>query len=381
MIKREIQGRIKSRLFAGKVIIIYGARQVGKTTLIRAIGNALNQEETLFLNCDEPDIRSLLTDATSTQLKALIGANKIIFIDEAQRVKNIGLTLKLFADTMPERQIIATGSSSLDLTNAIVEPLTGRKYEFLLYPLSLRELTDRYTALDLQRLLEQWLIYGLYPEVVTKMDQASSLLPELASSYLYKDVLQFQDIRKPELLERLLQLLALQIGSEVSYNELATTLHVGKETIAHYVELLEKSFVIFRLPPFSRNLRNELTKMRKIYFYDLGIRNALIRNFNPLHLRADVGALWENFLICERLKKNANDGAFLNSYFWRTHQQQEIDYLEETAGKLAAFEFKWKSANWQLPKVFSTAYPDSTGLAVQQNNFLEFLGIRPSKGK
>lgn len=381
MIKREIQGRIASRLFAGKVIIIYGARQVGKTTLIRAIGNVLNQEETLFLNCDEPDIRNLLTDASSTQLQALIGAKKIIFIDEAQRVKNIGLTLKLFADTMPERQIIATGSSSLDLANAIVEPLTGRKFEFQLYPLSLRELTDRYTALDLQRLLEQWLIYGLYPEVVTKMDQASSLLPELASSYLYKDVLQFQDIRKPELLERLLQSLALQIGSEVSYNELATTLHVGKETIAHYVELLEKSFVIFRLAPFSRNLRNELTKMRKIYFYDLGIRNALIRNFNPLHLRTDVGALWENFLICERLKNNVNDGAFLNSYFWRTHQQQEIDYLEESAGKLAAFEFKWKSVNWKLPKAFSTAYPESPGLAVHQNNFLEFLGIRPGKGK
>lgn len=381
MIRREIQGRIESRLFTGKIIIIYGARQVGKTTLIRSVGAAYKQEETLFLNCDEPDIRALLTDATSTQLEALIGSKKIIFIDEAQRVKNIGLTLKLFADTMPERQIIATGSSSLDLANAIVEPLTGRKFEFQLYPLSLRELTDRYSALELQRLLEQWLIYGLYPEVVIKMSEASILLPELAGSYLYRDVLQFQDIRKPELLERLLQALALQIGSEVSYNELAATLQVGKETIAHYIELLEKCFVIFRLPPFSRNLRTELTKMRKIYFFDLGIRNALIRNFNPIHLRSDVGALWENFLICERLKNHSNEGAFLNTYFWRTHQQQEIDYLEETAGKLSAFEFKWRPGGWRLPKVFSTTYPDCVGLAVHQNNFLEFLGIHPGTGK
>ena len=375
MIKREIQGRIEKRLFAGKIIVIYGARQVGKTTLIHSISNGLNTEETLFLNCDEPDVRSLLADVTSTQLKALIGSKKIIFIDDAQRVKNIGLTLKLLADTLPERQIVVTGSSSLDLTNAVVEPLTGRKYEIQLHPLSLRELTDRYTPLELQRLLEHWMITGLYPEVVTKMAEAASLLPELASSYLYKDVLQFQDIRKPELLERMLQALALQIGSEVSYNELANTLRVSKETISHYIELLEKSFVIFRLAPFNRNLRNELSKMRKIYFYDLGIRNAIIRNFNPLHLRADVGALWENFLICERLKNNTNSRTFLNSYFWRTHQQQEIDYLEEAGGKLSAFEFKWKPGIWKLPNAFSSAYPDSTGSEVNPKNFMEFLGI------
>lgn len=374
MIARVIQTRIVNCLFKGKVILIHGARQVGKTTLIRAIGETL-KDQMLFLNCDEPDIRSILTDATSTQLGALIGSNKIIFIDEAQRVRNIGLTLKLMVDNMPERQIIATGSSSLDLSNATFEPLTGRKYEFQLYPFSLQELTALYSPLELQRLLERWLVFGLYPEIVTKTMESQTLLVNLTSSYLYQDVLQFQDIRKPELLERLLQALALQLGSEVSYNELADLLHVTKETVSHYIDLLEKCFVIFRLPPFSRNLRNELSKMRKIYFIDLGIRNALIRNFNPLSLRQDVGALWENFLICERLKNNANNGIFVNSYFWRTHQQQEIDYLEESAGTLSAFEFKWRATSWRLPSAFARFYPDSSGKLVHPQNFLEFLGV------
>jgi uncharacterized protein len=273
--------------------------------------------------------------------------------------------------------LVVTGSSSLDLSNEKVEPLTGRKYEFQLYPFSLVELGAKYSPLELQRLLERWLIFGLYPEVVEKTDEARVLLSELASSYLYKDLLQFQNIRRPDLLERLLQALALQLGSEVSFNELASHLHITKETVSQYIQLLEKSFVIFRLSPFSRNLRNELSKLRKIYFVDLGIRNALIKNFNPLNLRTDVGALWENFLISERLKNIMNQGMYVNSYFWRTHQQQELDYLEDSGGKLSAFEFKWQPTAWRAPKAFADAYPNSSTQLVHQQNYFDFLGIPP----
>jgi predicted AAA+ superfamily ATPase len=375
MIKRIIQDRIEATIFKGKAIIIYGARQVGKTTLIKAIQQNRPEADSLYLNCDEPDVRNLLTEATSTALKDLIGRKKVIFIDEAQRVKNIGLTLKLFVDNFPDRQVVATGSSSLDLSNEIVEPLTGRKYEFQLFPFSLAELTQKYSILELKRILGNRIVLGMYPEIEEKTAEAQVLLKSLAASYLYKDVLQYQSIKRPDLLDKLLTALALQIGSEVSYTELATTLGVSKETIANYIQLLEKAFVIYRLPPFSRNLRNELTKMRKIYFYDTGIRNALINNFNALQIRQDVGPLWENFMISERLKKNANDGSFVNTYFWRTHQQQEIDYLEEHGGKLSGFEFKWKAGKGTVPKVFLNAYPGSTVEVIHTQNFGDFVGI------
>jgi hypothetical protein len=375
MIKRIIQDRIEATIFKGKAIIIYGARQVGKTTLIKAIQQNRPEADSLYLNCDEPDVRNLLTEATSTALKDLIGRKKVIFIDEAQRVKNIGLTLKLFVDNFPDRQVVATGSSSLDLSNEIVEPLTGRKYEFQLFPFSLAELTQKYSILELKRILGNRIVLGMYPEIEEKTAEAQVLLKSLAASYLYKDVLQYQSIKRPDLLDKLLTALALQIGSEVSYTELATTLGVSKETIANYIQLLEKAFVIYRLPPFSRNLRNELTKMRKIYFYDTGIRNALINNFNALQIRQDVGPLWENFMISERLKKNANDGSFVNTYFWRTHQQHEIDYLEEHGGKLSGFEFKWKAGKGTVPKVFLNAYPGSTVEVIHTQNFGDFVGI------
>lgn len=374
MIKRTIQHKIESVFFKGKAVIIYGARQVGKTTLIKEIEKKYT-DQSLYINCDEPDYRESLTNATSAELKEIIGHRKVVFIDEAQRVKNIGLTLKLLVDNFPNIQIVATGSSSLDLSNEIVEPLTGRKYEFQLFPFSLAELKQKYSQIDIKRLLEKRIVLGMYPEIVEKPDEAKSLLKSLASSYLYRDVLQYQNIRRPELLEKLLIALALQVGSEVSYNELANTLNVAKTTIASYIQLLEKSFVIFRLSPFSRNLRNELVKMRKIYFYDTGIRNALINNLNALELRQDVGPLWENFIIGERRKWNSNLGVSVNSYFWRTHKQQEIDYLEERDGILSAFEFKWQSSKLRVPKAFLNAYPDCKVRFINRNNFADFVNF------
>ena len=372
MIKRRIQSSIEACFFKGKAVIIYGARQVGKTTLIKNIQKK-EYPNSLFINCDEPDYRAILTDISSTELKEIVGSKNVVFIDEAQRVKNIGLTLKLFVDNFPEKQVIATGSSSLDLSDEIVEPLTGRKYEFQLFPFALSELEDKYSFLETKRILENRIIMGMYPEIVNKSDEAEVLLKSLSSSYLYKDVLQYQEIRKPELLEKLLTALALQIGSEVSYNELANLLGVSKQTVANYIQLLEKSFVIFRLSPFSRNLRNELTKLRKIYFYDTGIRNAIINNFNPMEMRQDIGQLWENFMISERFKQNSILGRQVNTYFWRTHQQQEIDYLEDSKGNLKGFEFKWKAGKYRIPKIFLKTYPGSEVQLITRNNFQKFI--------
>ncbi|MBS3763383.1 MAG: ATP-binding protein [Planctomycetes bacterium] len=375
MLKRDIENNVRASLFKGRAIIIYGARQVGKTTLLHMLRDNLS-EKSLFLNCDEPDIPPLLTDATSTELRELTGGYKIVFIDEAQRVKNIGITLKLFTDEIPEIQVIASGSSSLELSNEIVEPLTGRKYQFQLYPFSLSELSRRSNKMELKRLLEHRIIYGMYPEVTQTPGVAENLLKEISSSYLYKDLLQYQDIRKPQLLQKLLTSLALQVGNEVSYNELANSLGVNRKTISKYMDLLEKCFVIFRLGPFSRNLRNELTKMRKVYFWDTGIRNALIRNFNPLDLRQDTGLLWENFLLSERIKHLRNSGMDPASYFWRTHRQQEIDYIEEVSGQLKAYEIKWNTdKKVHFPKPFREAYPGAETAVVHRENFWECVGL------
>ena len=370
ILERTIQKSIENKLFKKKIIIVYGARQVGKTTLIKTIQKKY-QNISLYLNCDEPDIRDALTNASSTEIKAFIGDKKLIFLDEAQRVKNIGLTLKLICDNFPEVQIVATGSSSFDLSNKINEPLTGRKYEFYLHPFSMSELGHLYSPLELRRLKEKFVLFGMYPEVIFKNNQeAQSLLRSLSNSYLYKDILQFQNIKNPEILEKLLQALALQIGNEVSYNELASTVGIDKKTVANYLQILEKSFIIFRLGPFSRNLRTELKKLRKIYFYDTGLRNALINNFNPFSLRQDTGALWENFLICERMKKNNNNDKKINTYFWRTHNQNEIDYLEESEGQLRSFEIKWKKNKKNPPKDFIENYPNSSFQSINQDNFL-----------
>lgn len=374
IVQRTLQKRIEKKLFKGKIIVVYGPRQAGKTTLVKEIQKKYPQKS-LYLNCDEPDIRQPLTDATSTQLKSVIGSKKLIFLDEAQRVKNIGLTLKLLVDNFPEIQVIATGSSSFDLSNEIVEPLTGRKYEFYLYPFSLAELRPVYSRLEIKRILEKRVLLGMYPEIVIKENEAETLLKEITNSYLYQDVLQYQQIKSPEILQKLLQALALQIGQEVSYNELASLLGIDKKTVSRYIEILEKAFVIFRLRPYSRNLRKELSKLRKIYFFDTGVRNALINNLNPFRLRQDVGHLWENFLISERIKSNQNQGLNPNIYFWRTHQQQEIDYLEEAGGKLAGFEFKWQAEKMKKPKDFVRAYPDSKLKLINKHNYEEFLRL------
>ncbi|MCK5148029.1 ATP-binding protein [bacterium] len=378
MITRSIQALIESSLFKGKAVILYGARQVGKTTLIREIEKKY-PDDSLYINCDEPDLRTALTDVTSTALKNLVGGKRLVLIDEAQRVRNIGLTLKLFTDQLHDVQVIATGSSSLDLSNEIVEPLTGRKYEFYLYPFSLTELKIIYSPIELKRIIETRMVMGMYPDIVLKPDESSYQLRSLSESYLYKDVLQYQDIRRPELLEKLLKALALQVGQEVSYNELSNLLDVSKTTVRNYVQLLEKTFVIFRLPPFSRNLRTELRKLRKIYFYDTGIRNALINNLNPLDLRQDVGQLWENFMISERLKLQSNSGNVVNTYFWRTHRQVEMDYLEEAGGALQAFEFKFKPRKNRIPKAFHDAYPDCPVEFINRDNFQCFTGLDGEK--
>lgn len=372
IIKRQIQESIEKDLFKNKIIIIYGARRVGKTTLVNEIiKKFLN--ESVYFNCDEPDIRENLTNKTSTALKAFIGNKKLVIIDEAQRVQNIGLTLKLLIDNYPDTQIIATGSSSFDLSNQIAEPLTGRNIEYKLYPLSLAELSQIYSNLELDRLLERQIIFGMYPSIIQGTGDTERDLKSLAISYSYKDILQYQNIKNPDLLEKLLQALALQIGQEVSYGEIANLIGIDQKTVAHYVDILEKSFIIFRLRPFSRNLRNELKKLRKIYFFDNGIRNALINNFNNINLRQDVGALWENFMISERIKYNYNNNLNKNIYFWRTAQRQELDYLEESANTLTAFEFKWQKEKFKIPKIFIENYPESEIKMINRDNYKDFL--------
>jgi predicted AAA+ superfamily ATPase len=373
MVVRELENIVNTVLFKGKIIIITGPRQVGKTTLLKEIAQ-MNSRSTLFLNCDETDIRLLLTEPTSTRLKQLSNGYRIVIIDEGQRVKNIGLTLKLFADELPDIQVIVSGSSALELANTINEPLTGRKFEYHMLPFSRREFIRHSNEIEENRLFHDRLIYGAYPEIATAPQFREKRLTELAGSYLYKDIFNYQDIRKPEIIQLLLEALALQIGNEVSYSELAQTAQTNIETVKRYIDLFEKLFIVFRLRSFNRNLRNELKKSRKIYFYDNGIRNVLIRNFNPPELRTDRGALLENYLVSERRKRNIYDDRFCNTYFWRTTQKQEIDYIEEFAGKLHAYEFKWNpKASYRFSKTFLRAYPNSETSLVHPENLNGFL--------
>ncbi len=374
IIARKIQPRIEKSLFQGKIIILYGARQVGKTTLVKEILKKFH-ENSVYYNCEERDIAEALTNKTSTELKAFIGSRKLVVLDEAQKVKNIGLTLKLLIDNFPEIQVIATGSSSFDLANEVNEPLTGRKREFILYPISLQELKNTYNDLEINRLLERFLIYGFYPEIISQTDKATENLNELANSYVYKDILSFDNIRNSEALQKLLQALALQMGNEASFNELASAVGggVSPKTIEKYIKILEQAFIVYRLPSFSGNLRNELKRSRKIYFFDNGVRNALIRNLNPINLRQDVGSLWESFLISERIKNNANNGLMRNSYFWRGYQQKEIDYVEQGDGQFFAYEFKWGVDKiYYPPKDFVKAYKTEV-IKIDRSNFRDFI--------
>ena len=373
MIPRFIESQLLEDMFQGKAIILTGPRQVGKTTLLDII-KSKSQVNSLWLNCDEPDIRMQLENANSTQLSALAGDASLIFIDEAQRVKNIGITLKLMVDNLKNVQIVATGSSALELANEISEPLTGRKWEYRLFPMSALEMVRHHGRLEESRLLEQRLIFGSYPDIINHPTKAKRSLLELSNNYLYKDLLALENIRKPVLLEKILTALALQLGNEVSFVELSRLVGADHKTVEHYVQMLEKSFVIFQLPAFSRNLRNEIKKGRKIYFYDNGVRNAIIKNFNPIAMRQDIGALWENHLISERVKFNTYTQRYVNSYFWRTHAQQEIDYIEETSGQLLAVEFNWnEQGRKKWPDAFEKAYPNTTYTLINRTNYMDFI--------
>lgn len=372
MIPRILQKTIEDRLFKGKALLIFGPRQCGKSTLVEAV---LAGKEHLHLSGDDGYIREALSNTSATTLKTIIGKYKILFIDEAQRINNIGLTLKLITDQIKDVQVIATGSSAFELSSQVNEPLTGRKYEFMLYPLSFGEMVEYHGFLTEKRLVEYRLIYGYYPEIVSKQSEEKELLKLLAGSYLYKDLLMLEQVKKPLLLEKLLKALALQIGSEVSYNELAQTIGANKQTVEKYLDLLEKAFVVFVLPALSRNVRNEIKKGKKVYFYDCGIRNAIINNFKPVQSRTDLGALWENYVVSERIKFLNYNKLDTKQYFWRTTQQQEIDLIEEQeGGLLKAFEFKWgKNEKVRFPQTFTENYPGSETLVISPENLEKFL--------
>jgi predicted AAA+ superfamily ATPase len=371
MIERLLQSQLQNKLSDNKAIILLGPRQVGKTTILQQL---FGTKDTLWLNGDDADTRQLLSNTNETKLKSIIGKHKFIVIDEAQRIENIGVCIKIITDQLKTKKVIATGSSSFELANKINEPLTGRKWEFMMYPLSFQEMVDNHSLLTEKRLLESRLIYGYYPEVVNNPDDAKTIIKLLADSYLYKDILTWDKIQKPDKMERLVQALAFQIGSEVSYNELGQLCGLDKETVEKYIHLLEKAFIVFRLNSFSGNLRNELKKSRKIYFYDNGIRNAAINQFSPIASRNDVGALWENFIISERIKYNTYNKHYCNTYFWRTTAQQEIDYIEEADGALTAYEFKWNAKKkGSISKTFITNYHPQKTLTISPENMEEFI--------
>ena len=373
MINRKIEKNIVENLFKGKVIIIYGARQVGKTTLVKKIADDYKSQSGYF-NCDLISVQDALSILEANRIKNFLGDHNIIILDEAQRIKNIGLILKILIDTYPELQIIATGSSSFDLANEINEPLTGRKIVFNLFPLSVEEIMGDNGFLYIDSKLEKILRYGTYPDVFFSEDkEAASKLEEIASSYFFKDILSFDKIKKSSIIVKLLQFLALQVGSEVSYNELATKLGINRITVEKYIDILEQCFILFRINSFSRNLRNEISKSIKIYFYDLGVRNILIKNLNPLDIRNDAGFLWENFCILERMKRNKYNNIFANYYFWRTYDQKEIDFIEERDGKLFAYEFKLNREHSKAPSIFLETYKNSQYQTINRENYYKFL--------
>nr|MCU0405259.1 ATP-binding protein [Chitinophagaceae bacterium] len=371
---RQLAKRMHERFFRGKAILLFGPRQSGKSTLCESLLKHSGQPW-LYLNGDESDTRKELSDTTSTRLKSLFGNHKLVFIDEAQRISNIGLTLKIITDQLKDVQVIATGSSAFELANAANEPLTGRKYEFFLYPLSFGEMAQHHGLLTEKRLIEHRMVYGYYPDIVTHAGEEKELLKLLAGSYLYKDLLMLEQIKKPLLLEKLLKALALQLGSEVNYNELSQIVEADKNTVEKYIDLLEKAFVLFKMPGYNRNVRNELKKGKKIYFYDCGIRNAILGNFNGLNNRTDAGALWENYFIMERIKYLAYEPVEARHYFWRTLAQQEIDFIEEAEGKMTAFECKWnEKAKVHFPVTFRDAYPEAELQVATPDTFERLIG-------
>ena len=361
----------------GKVIVLYGARRVGKTTLLKHyIAKHLEgNEEYFFVSGDDIHVQEYLSSRSIEKLKEFIGKNKILIIDEAQYIKQIGLNLKLIVDHLPNIQIIASGSSSFDLSKQVGEPLTGRKYHIKQLPLAEKEISQIEKPHEIMAHLDARLIYGSYPEVVLMKDNQirQEYLKELINSYLFKDILELENIRSSEKLVKILRLIAYQIGKEVSYNELGTQLGMSKNTIEKYLDLLEKVFVIFKRTGFSRNMRKVISKNCRYYFYDIGIRNALINNFKPLSLRDDVGQLWENYIISERYKIHEYDRDFVSSYFWRTYDGAEIDLVEEKDEELSAFEIKWNKKQVAIPPKWKNAYPNSLNQVINKDNYLKFI--------
>ncbi len=375
-IKRKLFDTIEQQCFKGKVITLFGARQVGKTTLLKQLQKSVNVPS-IWLNADEADILQEFTEAnTSTRLLQLFGKeNKLVIIDEAQQIPNIGKKLKLVYDSNPEIQVIATGSSAFELQNEMNEPLTGRKREFHLYPISFQELAQNTSTIEEKRMLQSRLVFGSYPEVINNPGNEKAVLTEIANSYLYKDILKMDGIRKSSNLEKLLQALAFQVGSEVRFHELAQTIgNIDPATVEKYIGFLEKAYIIFKLPALNRNGRNEIKKGKKYYFYDNGIRNVLISNYNQIDLRQDIGALWENYLIAERQKYLSYNQMNCNKYFWRTLDQAEIDYIEESNGILNAYEIKWKAKAVRFPKSFQEIYPNHTLNTLNKEDYTQFIG-------
>jgi predicted AAA+ superfamily ATPase len=372
-ISRDIINIWQKKWNSGKVMILIGPRQVGKTTLIKSICES--EGDYLFVNGDSQEDRLLFYNIGETKLRNLIGNYKTVFFDEAQRFSNIGLTLKIIHDQIKGVRVLVSGSSALDISSSINEPLTGRKWEYNLFPLSWNELKSHFGYFQHIKNLPNYLIYGTYPEVITHPAEAEDILKQISGSYLYKDLLQYQGIRKPEVLDKLLLALALQVGSEVNYNELSGTVGVDRATVEQYISLLEKAFVVFRVHPLARNVRNEINTSRKIYFYDNGIRNAIVGNFKAVEFRQDIGALWENYMISERIKVQNYQQWHGRNYFWRTYQQQEIDWIEEIDGAFSAFEFKWnhKKGKKKFPSTFLDNYPINKTMMVSPENADEFL--------
>ncbi|MEX0968016.1 MAG: ATP-binding protein [Bacteroidia bacterium] len=373
MIKRVQLEFAIERLFKGKALIIFGGRQVGKTTFCEQLLVRVDRK-TLRLNGDDADTRELLRQPNATLLRQIIGDHEILFIDEAQRIEEAGLLLKIIVDQIPEVQVIATGSSSFELAGSINEPLTGRKYVLQLSPFSFQELIQETDFLTERRLLEQRLVYGAYPEIVVKPQQAEEHLKLIAESYLYKDLFQLEKIKKPRLFQKIVKALALQVQNEVSSQEISRLVQADGKTVEKYIDLLEQAFVIFILPSYSRNVRNEIRKGKKIYFYDNGIINAITGNFNPVISRSDIGALWENYVVSERRKFLQQQNINAATYFWRTTQKQEIDYIEETSDELLAAEIKWNpKTKAKIPLTFKNAYPEAKTKLITPDNFYEFL--------
>jgi predicted AAA+ superfamily ATPase len=376
-INRLLLPQLAQNVRPGHATIVYGPRRAGKTTLVHTYLESYTKRY-LFLNADELASREALQAQDAKKLAELVHGVDLLVIDEAQRVDEIGLNIKILVDSLPNLAIIATGSASFDLANKINEPLTGRKTTFTLYPLSFAELYEHDPGLTPQQHLEQWLIWGGYPQSITSESatQREQFLSELVGSYLYKDILELEAVKRADKIVDLLRLLAFQIGGEVSVAELAANLSLNRDTVDRYLDLLEKVFVIFRVNGFSRNLRKEIAKNNRYYFYDNGVRNALIQNFNALKLRNDVGQLWENYIVSERRKTNQHKGHTVNSYFWRTYDQKEIDIVEESQGKIRGYEVKWgkEAVSKYTKSEFETAYPNSDVTTINTENFKKFLG-------